>query len=148
MHRRAIVAAVMLWLLAAAPAAAAPALTSVGTFDQPVHVAAPAGDARLFVVEKPGRVRIVGQSAPFLDIATSVNATGERGLLSIAFAPDYAASGRFYVFYTATDGALTVREGTRTAADPNRGELGTSRSTGSSASARAPPAPTPAHATR
>jgi Glucose / Sorbosone dehydrogenase len=123
MRRRAILAAVLLSMIAAAPAAAAPSLVPVGTFDQPVHVAAPPGDTRLFVVEKPGRVVQVG-GAPFLDITTLVEDTGERGLLSIAFAPDYATSGLFYLFYTANDGALTVREGTRSASDPNRGELG------------------------
>jgi glucose/arabinose dehydrogenase len=129
MHRRAILAAVLLSVLAAAPAAAAPTLVPVGTFAQPVHVAAPPGDAtRLFVVEKAGRVQVLvnGQTAatPFLDIDASVNDSGERGLLSIAFPFDYAASGLFYVFYTDNDGDLVVQEGQRLAADPNRGALG------------------------
>jgi Glucose / Sorbosone dehydrogenase len=88
-----------------------------------VHVAAPPGDARLFVVEKAGRVVQPG-GAEFLNITSLVEDTGERGLLSIAFAPDYATTGLFYVFYTAADGDLTIREGTRSATDPNRGELG------------------------
>ena len=93
-----------------------------------MHVAGPPGDpSRLFVVEKAGRVQVlvggVRAAAPFLDLDASVDDTGERGLLSIAFAPDYATSGLFYVFYTANDGTLTVREGRRSA-DPQRGTLG------------------------
>jgi glucose/sorbosone dehydrogenase len=129
MRPRAILVAVVLAVLAAAPAAAAPTLVPVGNFAQPVHVAAPPGDAaRLFVVEKAGRVQVVvnGQAAatPFLDIDASVNDSGERGLLSIAFPFDYAASGLFYVFYTDNDGDIVVQEGQRLAADPNRGALG------------------------
>jgi glucose/arabinose dehydrogenase len=130
MRLRAILAAVPLSLLAAAPAAAAPTLVPVGTFAQPVHVAGPPGDAtRLFVVEKAGRVQVVvnGQKAatPFLDATSVVNSAGEeQGLLSIAFPREYATSGLFYVFYTGAGGDLVVREGTRSAADPNRGELG------------------------
>jgi hypothetical protein len=70
----------------------------------PVYLAAPTGDARLFVVEQPGRIRIVknGQllAAPFLDISARVSYGGERGLLSMAFDPQYAANGFFYVYYT------------------------------------------------
>jgi hypothetical protein len=130
MRLRAILAAVPLSLLAAAPAAAAPTLVPVGSFAQPVHVAGPPGDAtRLFVVEKAGRVQVVvnGQkvATPFLDLTADVKSTGEeQGLLSIAFAPDYAASGRFFVFYTNNADALTVREGRRSASDPNRGDPG------------------------
>jgi Glucose / Sorbosone dehydrogenase len=130
MRSRAILAAVLVSLIGAAPAAvAAPTLVSVGTFAQPVHVAAPPGDAeRLFVVEKAGRVQVVvnGQTAatPFLDIAAGVSSGGERGLLSIAFPSDYAATGLFYIFYTDSNGDLVIREGQRTPADPNRGEPG------------------------
>ena len=70
----------------------------------PVHVAAPAGDARLFIVEQPGRIRIVKNglllATPFLDITSRVLFGGERGLLSVAFDPAYAANGFFYVYFT------------------------------------------------
>src|SRR4051812_959619 len=70
----------------------------------PVYLTAPAGDARLFIVEQPGRVRIVkaGQllATPFLDISAKVLSGGERGLLSVAFDPQYATNGFFYVYYT------------------------------------------------
>jgi glucose/arabinose dehydrogenase len=135
MRRRAIPAAVLLSVLAAAPAMAAPGLAPVGTFAQPVHVAGPAGDtARLFVVEKAGRVQIVvnGQPAtPFADLTSIAEAAAEeRGLLSIAFPADYAQTGLFYVFLTAKAGALpgvalgdlVVLEGRRSSADPNQAD--------------------------
>ena len=79
----------------------------------PVHLAAPAGDSRLFVVEQAGRIRVVkgGQllAAPFLDITAKVRAGGEQGLLSMAFDPQYAANGFFYVYYTSQpNGDLVV----------------------------------------
>jgi hypothetical protein len=78
----------------------------------PVFLTAPAGDARLFVVEQEGRVRIVkdGQllPTPFLDITAKVGSGGERGLLSIAFHPSYAQNGFFYVNYTNVDGDTRV----------------------------------------
>ena len=95
--RAALLAAVALLAWPAA-AHAAPALAPVGSFDSPVHVAAPPGDpTRLFVVEQGGRVQLVKagakQAQPYADLGTEVLAGGERGLLSIAFPPDYAASG-------------------------------------------------------
>ncbi|MCW2958482.1 MAG: glucose/sorbosone dehydrogenase-like protein [Solirubrobacterales bacterium] len=86
-------------------AAATLRLAPVGTFRSPVYVTgAPADTRRLFVVEQEGRIRIVRAgrtlSRPFLDIRKRVTAGGEQGLLSVAFAPDYVKSGRFYVYYT------------------------------------------------
>ncbi|HXV87018.1 MAG TPA: PQQ-dependent sugar dehydrogenase [Gemmatimonadales bacterium] len=89
----------------------------------PVHASAPAGDPRLFVVEQAGRIRVIenGQvrSAPFLDITDRVLDGGERGLLSVAFHPDYAANGLVYVNYTDNQGDTRVERYTRSA-DPNR----------------------------
>jgi glucose/arabinose dehydrogenase len=80
----------------------------------PVHLAAPAGDARLFIVEQPGRIRVVkdGQllATPFLDISARVSYGGERGLLSVAFDPQYAANGFFYVYYTSVPNGDIVVE--------------------------------------
>jgi glucose/arabinose dehydrogenase len=92
-----------------------PELVSVGTFSAPIYVAAPPGDGeRVFVVEQGGAIKVVrsgGAPTEFLNIDHLVLSGGERGLFSMAFAPDYAASGRFYVFYTAEpDGALTIAE--------------------------------------
>jgi len=66
--------------------------------------AAPGDTQRVFVVERAGRIRLIRNGAvladPFLDISSKVDATGPGGLLSMAFAPDYRKSGRFYVLYT------------------------------------------------
>jgi len=63
-----------------------------------------AGDERLFVVEQSGRIRLIkaGQlvDTPFLDIESRVRSGGEQGLLGLAFHPDYAQNGRFFVDYT------------------------------------------------
>jgi glucose/arabinose dehydrogenase len=78
----------------------------------PVHLTAPAGDARLFVVEQAGRIRIIrdGQllPQPYLDIRDRVGSGGERGLLGLAFHPQYGANGRFYVNYTDRGGATRI----------------------------------------
>ena len=85
----------------AAPAHATVGLKKVGTFEAPVYVTAPPEDrSRVFVVEQAGTIRIIGRDAPFLDITASVTSGGEQGLLSMAFAPDYATSGLFYVYFT------------------------------------------------
>ena len=73
------------------------------------------GSGRLFVVEQSGRIRILAQgllqSVPFLDISNLVLTGGERGLLGLAFHPDYARNGRFFVSYTRQpDGATVVAE--------------------------------------
>jgi len=73
------------------------------------------GSARLFVVEQPGRIRVLeGHTllpAPFLDITKQVLSGGERGLLGLAFHPDYRHNGRFFVNYTRkSDGATVVAE--------------------------------------
>jgi Glucose / Sorbosone dehydrogenase len=118
---RAALLAVALLLVAAAPASAAPELVKLGDFADPVHVASPPNDPRVFVVEQGGLVKIVG-GGTFIDLTGPTNSGDlERGLLSIAFPPDYATSGLFYVFLTADDGPgdVEVREYWRSAADPN-----------------------------
>jgi glucose/arabinose dehydrogenase len=97
-------------------------LQRVGTFDSPLYVTAPPGDTeRLFVVEKGGRVIVVRggrkQRRPFLDISDRVSTGSEQGLLSLAFAPDYASSGRFYVYYTDGGGDTRVVEYRRASAE-------------------------------
>ncbi|HUF50564.1 MAG TPA: PQQ-dependent sugar dehydrogenase [Longimicrobiales bacterium] len=79
----------------------------------PLFLTAPAGDTvRLFVVEQPGRIRIIRGGSllpqPFLDVSSIIAAGGERGLLSMAFDPDYAATGLFWVNYTDRDGDTRV----------------------------------------
>jgi glucose/arabinose dehydrogenase len=81
-------------------------------FNQPVSIAnAGDGSGRLFIVEKSGIVRIVNNGAilpaPFLNITGLVNSSGgEQGLLGIAFPPNFAVNGRFYVDYTGNTGVV------------------------------------------
>jgi glucose/arabinose dehydrogenase len=92
------------------------ALKKIGSFDHPTYVAgAPGFPKLLFVVEQPGRVEVLreGRRLPrsFLDIRGLVGYDGgERGLLSIAFPPDYARTRRFYVYYTDNAGNIRVAE--------------------------------------
>ena len=106
------------------------ALKRIGSFDHPVYITgAPGFRKLLFVVEQPGRVVVLRRGhrlrRPFLDIRSRVAYEGERGLLSIAFPPDYASSGRFYVYYTDGDGNIRIdefrrRSATRAAAGSRR----------------------------
>jgi glucose/arabinose dehydrogenase len=106
------------------------ALSKVGAFSSPVYVAAAAGYPRLlFVVEQGGTVAVLrgGRKAahPFLDISGLVASGGERGLLSIAFPPDYKRSRRFYVYYTDRQGDIRIDEFKR--GSPTRAAFGSRR---------------------
>jgi hypothetical protein len=99
------------------PAAAPPAVSLqeiAGGLSEPLYVAAPDEDERLFIVERAGRIlvyedgQVLGQ--PFLDIRGEVSVGGERGLLSMAFHPRFAETGRFYVNYTDRAGDTRVVE--------------------------------------
>lgn len=106
-------------------------LVKVGEFEAPVYLTAPPGDKRrLFIVEQAGEIVVVRggkpQAQPFLDIRSKVTAGGEQGLLSMAFAPDYAQSGLFYVYYTEKSGTESIWEYHRASedrADPNSARL-------------------------
>jgi len=73
----------------------------------PLAAVAPAGDSRLFIAEIGGTIQILKNGAinptPFLTIG-DVSTSGEGGLLGLAFHPDYASNGRFFVHYTAANG--------------------------------------------
>jgi glucose/arabinose dehydrogenase len=106
----------------AEPAEAAVRLQKVGSFDSPVYVTAPPADkSRVFVVEQGGKVRVMkgGKTLgrPFLDVSSKVSNGNEQGLLSLAFAPDYASSGLFYVYYTDGNGDTQVVEYKRSSSD-------------------------------
>ena len=82
-------------------------------FAQPVVIThANDGSGRLFVVEQPGRIRIIKNGAllatSFLDIGTRITSGGERGVLGLAFPPGFAAKKYFYVFYTNLAGDLVI----------------------------------------
>lgn len=96
---------------------------TVGTnYNSPVLVTN-AGDGanRLFVVEQPGTIQIIGQTTPFLDIRDRVGDQGnEQGLLGLAFSPAYAQNGFFYVDYTDNNGNTVIARYQVSADDPNR----------------------------
>lgn len=99
-------------------------------FDHPVWAGSPPGDARLFVVEQPGRIRIVENGRvlpePFLDLTDRVRDGGERGLLSVAFHPDYAHNGLLFVNYTDKRGDTNVVR-FHVSSDPDRADRGSAR---------------------
>jgi hypothetical protein len=110
--------------------AAAAALEPVGSFSQPTYVTSDTNDEnRIYVVEQDGRIRLTagGGTTVFLDVDSEVLSAGEpgagneQGLLSMAFAPDFHLSGRFYIAYTGNGaGDLNVAEVTANgdSADP------------------------------
>jgi glucose/arabinose dehydrogenase len=119
---------------AGAPVPGTPNLTTVlvvrGLSD-PLDLQTPAGDrARMFVVEQAGRIRIVRGGAvvgtPFLDIVGRVGSGGERGLLGLAFHPQYAQNGRFFVNYTDRNGDTHVSE-FRVSSNPDVADAGSER---------------------
>lgn len=119
-----------LCLLALLPAAASaqPGQVSITNFSSgynaPLYLTH-AGDERIFVVEKDGRIRICNQagvknSTPFLDINVPVGSGGsEQGLLGLAFHPNYKQNGYFYVNYTNTSGNTVIARYSVSAADSN-----------------------------
>lgn len=94
--------------------------------DKPVEITH-AGDARLFIIEQEGRIvifkggRILPE--PFLDLTAEVSCCGERGLLGLAFPPDYAETGHFFVNYTGS-GGHTIIERFTVSEDPDRADPG------------------------
>ena len=107
------------------------ALKRIGSFDHPVYATgAPGFPKLLFVVEQPGRIVVLRDGHPlphpFLDIRGAVGYDeAERGLLSVAFPPDYAQSRRVYVYYNDTDGNIRVDVFKRRG--PTRAALGSDR---------------------
>ena len=103
----------------ACPARPRPRLSCVPSptrrgFSSPIAFEPDPSDATVqYVAEQRGVIRVIRggvlQTTPFLDISSLVLCCGERGLLGLAFAPDYAATGRFFVNYTRTgDGRVVV----------------------------------------
>jgi glucose/arabinose dehydrogenase len=107
-------------------------LLLLGRFNEPTYITAPRGDRRRFVVEREGRIRVVQGGHVlrrlFLDISGRVTTGGESGLLSMAFARDYAQSHRFWVYYTDNQGFIQIDQFRTPAATPNRADPGSRRS--------------------
>ncbi len=99
-------------------------------YNNPLYLTAPSSDPRLFVVEKSGRIQIIegGQQlqTAFLDISNFVSSGFERGLLSMAFHPDYANNGFFYVSYTDASGDSRI-ERYSVSGVPNRADAGSAK---------------------
>ena len=119
--------AVTCWgaLALAAPASAQLQLvTHVSGLVQPVgFVQDPSNPTIQYVVEQPGTIRVVQngvlQATPFLTIPSSeISTGGERGLLGLAFAPDYGTSGRFFINFTNAQGHTVVARFLRSASNP------------------------------
>jgi len=124
--RLAAVSAVCLVGLASAACAGGAAserrLVRIGTFASPVYLTAPASEpGRLYVVEQGGRIRVVRggqlQAAPFLDVSDRISRGGERGLLGLAFHPQFATNRRFFVNYTNPAGHSYISEFRASSAD-------------------------------
>lgn len=86
-----------------------------------------AGDERLFIAEQHGAIRIVQDGEllpqPFLDVRDRLAIDGsERGLLGLAFHPDYQENGRFFIIYTNVDGDTELTQFTVDPDDPNRAD--------------------------
>ncbi len=123
------------------------ALDRIARLKNPVYLTQPRGTAsQLYVVQKGGAVRVISNDRllrrPFLDIRSLVQAHGirsEPGMSSVAFPPDYARTGNFYVSYTDHRDALVVARYQRSATDPLVADPGSGQ-----AILRIPE-PTPAH---
>ncbi len=98
-------------------------------FNRPLNIQN-AGDNRLFVVEQGGQIKIIQpegvvNSIPFLDISNKISNGNERGLLGLAFHPDYSNNGYFFVNYTNTNGNTQI---SRFSVDPTNPDLADSAS--------------------
>jgi glucose/arabinose dehydrogenase len=126
-----VLAALAVWAAAAAPAAAIQLQPVATGLSFPVVISnAGDGSGRLFIVEQSGMIRIYDGNqllpTPFLDITGLVSGGGERGLLGLAFHPNYPATPYFYVNYTCAPGTVacategdTVIARYQVSADPN-----------------------------
>jgi hypothetical protein len=101
---------IVLGLAYAGSAGALPpvSLEHVGTFQSPLYVSH-AGDGRIFIVERAGRILVCDTPSctsptTFLDISTLVDTSDDGGLFTVAFHPNYASNGYFFVSYTEDGG--------------------------------------------
>jgi glucose/arabinose dehydrogenase len=123
-----VIAAVLLPCVSGAPGASVlpPWLVHVaGGLDMPVGITH-AGDDRLFIVLQRGQIVILRDGAieaqPFLDIRSSVLCCGERGLLGLAFPPDHAETGYFFVHYSDRVGDTMISRFRVMPGDPDRAD--------------------------
>ena len=96
----------------------------VSGLDSPVYVtSAKDGTGRLFVVEQPGRIRVIKNGVllptPFLDISNMVSTGAEQGALGLAFHPSYRTNGLFYVYFTLQWGDVAINQFKVSSTDPD-----------------------------
>src|SRR5262249_50188554 len=110
LNRRTLICAVWAAVAAYTGSAAAGGLSTVeiaSGLSAPTYATAPAGDSRLFILERDGLIRVLKAGAalrtPFHAIHDRVGPLGEGGLLGLVFSPTYASDGVFYVYYTKID---------------------------------------------
>lgn len=92
-------------------------------FNSPVEIVN-AKDSRLFVVQQNGLIKVLNSngsvnSQNFLDISSKITFNGERGLLGLAFHPQFSGNGYFYVFYNSTSGNIVVSQYSVSSSNPN-----------------------------
>jgi len=121
--RAALVLTVIPVMLVTADWAAAAVQEVVTGLSRPVRLVAPVGDDRLFVVQRTGEIRIFDQQGielgTFLDISDSTTNFSERGLLGLAFPPDFATNPRVIINHTDPDGHTRIVRYTVSAANPD-----------------------------
>ena len=101
----------------------------VGGLTSPIGISTAPGDPRLFVIGQAGQVFIVSGgkiTGTFLNIAGRISCCGERGLLGLAFHPNYATNGRFFVRYTDKSGNVQISE-FHVSADPAKADPSTEK---------------------
>lgn len=107
-------------------------MSKVTGLSQPVDIVAEPGSMRLFIVNQTGTIRIVDAdtlvAGNFLNLTSVISGGGERGLLSMAFHPNYQSNGYFFVYYTNTSGAIEIARyersaGSADAADFSSGQV-------------------------
>jgi glucose/arabinose dehydrogenase len=99
------------------------AVQYVSGLSSPLAFVQDPGDATIqYVLQQGGRIRLIRngvlQTTPFLDLTSSINSGGERGLLGMALPADYATSGRFYVNFTNTSGDTVIARFRRSSSNP------------------------------
>lgn len=89
----------------------------------PLDLRSPDGSGKLFIVELTGKIRVFAKGKlkkkAFLNLTPKISVGGEQGLLGLAFHPDYADNGLFYVYYTDTAGDVKISEFSVSAGNPN-----------------------------
>ena len=115
-----------------APASALSLPEVITGLSSPVYVTgARDGTNRLFVVEQGGRIKAYTQAGAslgtFLNISGSIASGGERGLLGLAFHPNYETNRKFYVYFTRKGGDIAINEYKAQSGNPNRADMSTRR---------------------